>query len=246
MWQKAPENIVLPSDQIHIWRASLDVVQDVEKAFWETLSQKERERAERFRFPTHRSQFIVGRGILRQLLGKYLHQSPETIQFSYGDQGKPFLAKANQKSSNLNFNISHSNGFAIFAFAEKMTFGVDLELIDPNIEFEVIAPRFFSKNEASALFSLPVEKQAEAFFNCWTRKEAFIKACGGGLSIPLDQFEMTLLPGDPPKLLAIDWSPEEVADWSVFSFLPEKNMVGALAVKAKSTEVFFFDSIFLK
>lgn len=241
MWQKTSEHIGLSLSQIHIWRASLDVDIDAEKAFWKTLSEKERERAERFRFPIHRTQFIAGRGILRKLLGQYLRQAPETIEFEYGEQGKPFLAKANQRSSDLNFNISHSNGFAVFAFAQKMMFGIDLELIDPNIEFEVIAPRFFSKNEATTLFSLPVEKQPQAFFNCWTRKEAFIKACGGGLSMPLEQFEMTLLPEDLPKLLAIDWSQEEVVDWSVFSFLPEKNMVGALAVKAKKAEVLFFD-----
>lgn len=239
MWKKSIENIELLPNQIHVWRAWLTIAPDWENQYFTTLNVDERARAERFRFPIHRSQFIVGRGILRQLLGKYLRQAPKKIEFEYGDQGKPFLK--NSKDDSLQFNLSHSGDQAVFAFAKNIIFGVDVEIINPEIELAVIAPRFFSKNENKKLFALPGEKQVEAFFNCWTRKEAFIKALGGGLSIPLDKFEMSLLPNEKPQLLAIDPTLGNVNKWSVFSFLPEENSIAALAVNQSEVQVCFFD-----
>ena len=237
MWQAGRQNITLVENEVHVWKADLKVDAKKAKAFWTTLSKEEKERADRFRFTEHRTYFIASRGILRQLLSRYLSLPAGSFFFSYGKQGKPELTQFPE----LQFNVSHSRGHALFAFAKNESVGVDLEFIDSTIEFEVIAPRFFSKNEATTLLGLPIERQPAVFFNCWTRKEAFIKAKGGGLSIPLDQFEVTLLENDPAKLLAIDWAPEEVELWSMFSFFPEKEMVGSLAIKYRVERVVFYD-----
>ncbi len=237
MWQAGRQNITLVENEVHVWKADLKVDATKAQAFWATLSKEEKERADRFKFAEHRNYFIASRGILRALLSRYLSFSASSFAFDYGSQGKPDLVQF----PDFQFNVSHSKGHALFAFAKKEAVGVDLEFIDPAIEFEVIAPRFFSKNEATTLLDLPIERQPAVFFNCWTRKEAFIKAKGGGLSIPLDQFEVTLLENDPAKLLAIDWAPEEVEQWSMFSFFSERDMVGALAIKCKVERVVFYD-----
>ena len=236
MWQTSPPNIALPSKDIHVWKASLQVDAEQAEKFWKTLSKEEKARAHRFRFPEHRDYFIAARGILRALLHKYLPLQPVDFEFSYGAQGKPSL----EQFPDLQFNVSHSRGVALFAFAKCGDIGVDIEYVDPAIEFELIAPRFFSKNEAATLLDLPVDRRPAVFFNCWTRKEAFIKAKGGGLSIPLDQFEVTLLEEDVPKLVTIDGALQEVHQWSLFSFFPERGMIGALAIKAKPEEVRYF------
>jgi 4'-phosphopantetheinyl transferase len=229
VWRAVPERLKLLANEIHVFKANLVIDPALETIFWATLSADEKTRANRFRFPIHRAYFIAGRGILRRLLGQYLNVLPQDLQFEYEAQGKPFLVGF----SNFKFNISHSKHHILLAFSQKKTIGVDVEVIDPKIEFEVIAPRFFSKNEATTLLALPRTQQPAVFYNCWTRKEAFIKAKGGGLSIPLDQFEVTLLPEDAPKLLAINWAMEEVDNWELFSFHLEKNVVGALIVEGK-------------
>lgn len=236
MWQAAGQNITLGEKEVHVWKANLQIDFEQTETFWATLSIEEKARADRFRFKEHRLYFIASRGILKQLLSKYLSQPPGSFIFSYEAQGKPKL----EQFPTLQFNVSHSKGYALFAFAKNEPIGVDLEFIDPSIEFKVIAPRFFSKNEATTLLDLPIERQPNVFFNCWTRKEAFIKAKGGGLSIPLDQFEVTLLENEPAKLLAVDWAPEEVEQWSMFSFFPKKEMVGALAIKSEVERVLYY------
>ena len=237
MWTDPPQNVMLKEKEVQVWKADLQTSLTQRAEFWNLLSEEEKERADRFKFREHRNYFIAARGVLRTLLSKYLSLDPKDLAFSYGEQGKPGLRQFPQ----LQFNVSHSKNFAIFAFAKNEPIGVDLEYIDPSIDFAVIAPRFFTKNEATTLLDLPTNRRPAVFFNCWTRKEAFIKAKGGGLSIPLNQFEMTLLENEPAKLLSIDWEPEAVKLWSVFSFIPEKDMVGALAIKAPIEVVSYFD-----
>ncbi len=236
MWQSSPKNIALSPTDIHVWKVSLNISLNSQNDFWLTLSEDEKLRANRFRFPHLRVRYIAARGTLRALLGQYLSVLPIEIQFSYGEQGKPFLTDF----PDFKFNISHSEDLAVFAFAKEITLGIDVEFINPKIDTEVIAPRFFSKNEAATLLKLSPLKRPPVFFNCWTRKEAFIKAKGGGLSIPLDQFEVTLLPEDTPQLLAIDWAPEEVENWSIFSFNVGPEFVGALMTDGNIDKVAYF------
>ncbi len=236
MWQSSPKNIILSPTDIHVWKANLDISSTFQNDLWETLSEEEKVRANRFRFPHLRMRYIAARGILRNLLSQYLSIPALDIEFNYGTQGKPFLVDF----PNFKFNLSHSENLAVFAFARDMTLGVDIEHINPEIDIEVIAPNFFSKNEVAALFKLPPKERIPVFFNCWTRKEAFIKAKGGGLSIPLDQFEVSLLPEDVPKILAIDWAPEELDNWSLFSFKAGENFVGALTTDSGVGKVFYW------
>lgn len=237
MWKIPTDDLKISTSEVHVWKADLGVDAALEAEFWDTLSEEEKKRADRFRFPIHRAYFIAGRGILRQLLGQYLGVPAVSLQFDYGSQGKPFLVDF----PNFKFNISHSKHHILLAFSKKNTIGVDVEVIDPTIEFDVIAPRFFSKNEATTLLNLPLAQQPTVFYNCWTRKEAFIKAKGGGLSIPLDQFEVTLLPEDAPKLLTINWAMEEVNHWNLHSFYLEDGVLGALIVYGENERISYFD-----
>lgn len=236
MWQTPPQNIDLFPTDIHVWKTNLNINTAQQNELWQLLSNDEKTRANRFRFPHLRVHYIAGRGALRQLCGRYLSVAPQDLVFTYGAQGKPLLSDF----PDFSFNLSHSHGIAVFAFAHEMTLGIDVEFIDTTIDYEVIAPRFFSKNEADTLLALPKAERPPVFFNCWTRKEAFIKAKGGGLSIPLDQFEVTLLLEDTPRLLAIDWAPEEVSQWSIFSFSADEGYVGALMTDAVVRKIYTY------
>jgi 4'-phosphopantetheinyl transferase len=188
-------------DEIHLWCATLDREQSVLQRLEATLSQEEKARADRFHFVRDRNNFVVARGLLRELLGRYLHQSPADLEFSYEPHGKPFLSAANA-SKRLCFNLSHSSGLAVYAIARERNLGIDVELIRPDFANEEIARRYFSVRELDDLRSLPPETRDEGFFHCWTRKEAYLKARGLGLQIPLDSFAVSLSPGGPAQFLS--------------------------------------------
>jgi 4'-phosphopantetheinyl transferase len=187
-------------DEIHVWQAWLD--RDAEKLqrLQATLSPDEGARANRFHFAKDKNHYVAGRGILRELLGKYLGQPASALEFSYGEHGKPALAGVNA-AGELSFNLSHSGGLAVYAFARERNIGIDVEQIRPDFVSEDIARRYFSTREVNDLLSLPAAERTTAFFRCWTRKEAYIKARGGGLQIPLDSFSVSLLPGQPAQFL---------------------------------------------
>jgi 4'-phosphopantetheinyl transferase len=169
---------------------------------YEMLSPGERERALRFRLAEHRRQSILCRGTLREVLAPYLDLKPAAIGFAYNRYGKPYV-----RGSDLRFNLSHSGGWAMVAVTGDGEVGIDIERIDARFAQEQIPERFFSPREVEQLRSLPLREQTAAFFRCWTRKEAYIKARGLGLALPLDSFDVSLRPGDPPALLrAGHWS----------------------------------------
>jgi 4'-phosphopantetheinyl transferase len=173
------------------------------------LSPEERDRADRFRFDRHRREFIVSRGCLREILARYLHIAPAAIGFVYNSFGKPQV-----EGSRLRFNLSHSGAWAMLAVsAEGIDVGIDIERIDAAFVQDEIPEQFFSPSEVAALRSLPAAEQTDAFFRCWTRKEAYIKARGLGLSLALDSFDVTLTPGRPAAFLhgAGNWSLQELA-----------------------------------
>ncbi len=236
MWTDPPDTLILKKDELHIWCGDLDAGKDSEKYFLDFLAPFELRRAGKFKFETDRQRFIGARGILRYLLGKYLKKNPAGIEFEYTAYGKPLLKGKNE----LKFNISHSENAAIFSFVKHYEIGVDIEFIKQKIEFEEIARRFFSKNETLKLLKLPEEKRAEGFFNCWTRKESFIKAVGEGLSFPLDRFEVSLEPGEKAELLATHFDPPEVSRWTLRSFIPFENFIGAAAVRGNLESIRFF------
>ena len=229
LWRPAPETLLLHHDDVHVWRAALDMPEPHVQSLWHTLTADERQRAERYIFEKDRTHFVVARGLLRVLLGRYLHQDPQYLRFTYGPRGKPALA-ADMGAGSLRFNVSHSHGLALYAMTRGRELGVDVERIRPEIVQEQVAERFFSPREVTTLRALPVSLQATAFFACWTRKEAYIKATGEGLALPLDQFDVSLAPGEPAALLHTAWDPQEAPRWTMQDLDPAPGYRAAVAV----------------
>lgn len=196
--------------EVHVWFASLAAGSDPAAAYSETLTSDEAERASRFRFERDRRRFVVGRGLLRKLLGAYTDSPPGALRFAYGAYGKPELV-----GGGLAFNVSHSHDAAVFAVARSGEVGVDIEAFDPRPRDREVAERFFSPAEVRSLLALSPEEQPRAFLACWTRKEAFIKARGDGLSLSLQDFDVTFAPGDEPAVLRTAWSATEPTEWQL-------------------------------
>ena len=225
-WHLSPRQLELGADEIHVWRANLEIAEDVLLHFDETLSGDEKARAKRLFFQRDRNRFIAARGILRELLGRYVDRAPAHLEFDYGPQGKPALrTEAAQRS--INFNVSHSHGIAMFGFATRRHLGVDVERVR-TFAGEKIAERYFSAQEVAELRRLPPALRDEGFFLGWTRKEAYIKATGEGLQIPLKSFHVSLTPGEPEQIHTSDG-----VDWTLRSLRPDPQYVGAVAGEGK-------------
>lgn len=233
-WSEAPEWLSLTTGEVHVWRVELDQPEHLLEKFRGTLEEHELQRASRFHFEKHRRHFIAGRGVLRQLLARYLDTKPEALRLSYGAYGKPAL-NGEHKNSRLRFNMSHSHEMALFAFAEDRELGVDVEHIRADFASEEIACRFFSRREVEMFTALPKQDQIAAFFRCWTRKEAFIKVIGLGLSQPLDQFDVTLVAEQPAALLWV--SGDDASRWSLYDLAVGDEYAGALAVEGEVSRI---------
>ena len=196
------EFLHLAADQIHVWRVALNQNPERISELIEVLSADECARADRFHFQKDRNQFIESRAALRLLLSQYLKLPPIALTFSLAAHGKPALSPG-LSNSDLRFNLSRRDGLALIAFTEGREIGIDVELVRPDLDLFEIAEVSFSDSELSSLRSLPENLQAEGFYNCWTRKEAFVKAVGEGLSFPLKQFDVSLTPGQPARLLSV-------------------------------------------
>lgn len=224
--QRCTGPLIPPGEEtVHLWYLSLDIKAQDDLGAW--LSEDEQIRAAQFRFPVHRRRYMVARCALRRVLAGYLNTLPEKIVFQYNRFGKPFL-----DDEELQFNVAHAGDVAVMAFASGCRVGVDVERVRVDIMEENIAEHFFATGEVDALQALPVEKRPEAFFHCWTRKEAYIKAIGMGLSIPLNAFTVTLDP-DKAALLDTAWHPAEASCWTLRTFWPAPGYIGALAVEAE-------------
>jgi 4'-phosphopantetheinyl transferase len=227
VWARTPEPPSLHEGEVHVWRAELDHRGRQEQALLSVLSEDERGRAARFHFARDRRRFIAARAALRQILARYLDADPRELRFSYNPFGKPSLA-GGTASSTLRFNASHSGRLALFGVTHGAEVGVDVERIREDFEVEELAGRFFSRREVTALLSVPAELRRAAFFNCWTRKEAYIKARGQGLSLPLDQFEVSLLPWELAALLSTAHDPGAACAWDMQSLYPSPGYAGAV------------------
>jgi 4'-phosphopantetheinyl transferase len=201
------------------------------------LSPDESRRASRFHFERDRRRFAAARGVLRELLGRYLGVDPSALVFSYGPQGKPALASP---WKGLRFNVSHSGGLALLAFSTDHEIGVDIEQERPVPEMDSIAERHFSPRESAELRLLEERERRRAFFHCWTRKEAFVKAVGDGLSHALDAFDVTLAPGEPARLLRVAGDPEAGRRFRLEGLEPAEGFAAALAVLGRPTRVACF------
>lgn len=204
---------VLPTDEVHVWGATLDMSPSGLEALRQILSSDERERAGRFHFATDQRRSIIGRGYLRLLLGRILKLPADRLQFEYDEFGKPSLAP--DQSFPLQFSVSHSGDLILIAIATGRAVGVDVEEIRTDLDPDLIAERFFSARECRSLASLSGPSRYKAFFACWTRKEAYLKAKGTGLSLPLDQFDVSFLPDEEPQLLATRPDAAEAGRWKL-------------------------------
>ena len=235
-----PAHLELSNGDVHIWHASLDSSASCVQKLEQNISEDERIRAGRFHFQRDRSRFVAGRGMLRLLLAGYLDVEPDQVKFRYGVHGKPYISEKLDDGA-LRFNLAHSHELVVYAFARGRDIGVDLEYIRPVPDFERISANFFSARENVALNSLPTEQRQEAFFNCWTRKEAYIKALGDGLAHPLDQFDVSLIPGEPVRLLSVEQAPEEVSRWRLQAFTPTPGYTAAIAVEGHDWQAQFWE-----
>lgn len=222
----------LPSHEVHIWRASLDVSPETSARLYATLSDDERSRSARFRFLRDRQRFVAAHGVLRELLGRYLETRAERISYAYNAFGKPALGPA--FDGRFKFNLSHSAGLALIAIATDAEVGVDLEYLRARSDYADIARYFFSAAEADQLRALPDPLYADAFLACWTKKEAYLKACGNGLTGSLDGFSIPLTTDPTEVSVDLDASSNDAAParpWSLYTLQPAPGYIGALAIE---------------
>jgi 4'-phosphopantetheinyl transferase len=206
--------LILPDGELHVWEASLDAAEDELARLASFLSPDERSRAACFHFERDRRRFMAGRGILRSILASYLGCLAVELSFTYGVHGKPALA-----SGDLQFNLAHSDELAVIGVTRSGQVGIDVERVRPSEEFMRLADDFFSPGERMAISALPPEEQLTGFFTCWTRKEAYLKATGEGVTTALDSFDVSVAPNSIPQLLRRDSAPHDVQRW-LFSDLP--------------------------
>ncbi len=239
-WETAPNELHLVASETHLWRIVIEEKSFDLHSLTQLLSEDEMSRANRFRFQKDRMQFIIARGMLRTILSRYLNVQPASLRFGYGAQGKPYLTDENGEPHNIRFNLSHSEEIILYAVMRGQELGIDVERIRPEFATDTIAEQFFSPSEVKSLRRLAPALQPEAFFNCWTRKEAFLKARAEGLTYPLDQFEVSLLPDEPPALLSLADSSQEISRWSFFHLMPKPDYIGTLVVNGHCAQLRHF------
>jgi 4'-phosphopantetheinyl transferase len=230
--------LALPESEVHLWRLDLEALAAGEDHWHKLLSADEQDRARRFLVPRVREHFLATRGMLRSILGGYLEVDPRTVLFQYSAKSKPSLAPAHS-ATGISFNVDHSGGVALLAFCRNREIGVDVERMRRDLDVETLAHRFFSPAEQKQLAATARDENSggtsnadkfEAFFRCWTRKEAFIKAKGEGLWLPLDQFDVSVSAGAENALLATRPDEAEASRWSLREIEVPPGYVAALCV----------------
>ena len=237
-WQCGPVSPEISPNDLHIWRVSLDVRWSW--SFDEALSLDDRMRADRFRFDSDRRRFCVARASLKLILGRYLKAKPGRLQLDVGDYGKPFL-NDRKTSQGIRFNLSHSHRLALIAIARDREVGVDIEFMRPNFVTDEVVKHFFSRAEVEAFAAVAPAFKAQSFFNCWTRKEAYIKARGEGLSCSLEEFDVSLAPGAPAALLDSRLDPKETSRWRLQDLFPAPGYAATVVVEGDFSRLALWD-----
>ncbi|MBU2945685.1 4'-phosphopantetheinyl transferase family protein [Zobellia uliginosa] len=225
----------LTGNDAHVWSFKVSDFDDI-STYLKLLSLDEQERVTRFKFEKNRKTYILARGLLRVLSGRYLNVSPENIRFKYNDYGKPDY----NLETSIKFNVSHSGELIVLAFVKNRAVGIDVEKIKTDFDALKLAENFFSFKEIEMLNDVPKNDVYKAFYCCWTRKESFIKAKGIGLSFPLASFTVSLK-DENAELLRTDWSPQEKNKWKLFSFGLQNDYVGAITVSTGIRSVLYFN-----
>ena len=224
LWPSPSDAVGLNDDEVHVWLIDAGAADCRQDLLATSLSEDERERAARFKFAKDRRLYVASHAALRSLLTTYLKVAAGEIQFVSGAYGKPALAPP-LAASGLEFNLSHSYEAALVAFARRRAVGVDVEFVKRKFSFDELARRFFTTKEVAALCELPQTLQREAFFKCWTSKEAFLKAKGTGLSGKLDEVVITLAADQQVRINA------SVPDWSLTELTLCVGYQGALVIQ---------------
>jgi 4'-phosphopantetheinyl transferase len=225
-WLPGPAVPTISREEVHLWRIDLTLADSIGFA---VLSDDELERAARFHFENDRSRFKVARAALRTILGRYANLIPDALVFCQNAYGKPFLT--NPRAAGLHFNLSHSKDVALLGVAREREVGIDVEFMRHNFATTEVARHFFSSDEVATLAGVESRLRTRAFFNCWTRKEAYIKARGEGLSLALDSFDVSLKPGQPAALLNTRLDSTDVSRWSMHELFPVAGYAAAVAVE---------------
>ena len=215
-----------------IWIIDFEELREKEGTYRGYLSDDEILRSEKFRMPSDRRNFIICRAILRLLLSEELECLPAEIKFDFNEYDRPKLP-----NKSIDFNVSHSQDFGLIGIARDSILGLDIEFKSKDIEVEQIASKFFSSKEIEILNKVPKEDRINTFYRCWTRKEAFIKAIGQGLTYPLDTFQVSLENDHYAELIQIETDLEEHLNWRMFSFCPSKGYIGAVAIRNPNIEI---------
>ena len=226
----------LCGNEVHVWSVGTQAEDAIVQRLEAVLSPDEKHRAARFRFPHLRQSFVITHGVLRCLLGRYLGLDPAGLRFDYGSRGKPALISA----AHIEFNAAHSSGLAAFAFTLGCPIGVDLEQVRPLPEMRMIADRFFCPEEAAEIMALEPSQREPAFFRCWTRKEAYIKATGDGLSAPLNEFRVTVQPNEPARFLHIGDKTNAERAWTLHDLQLASSYSAALAYRDRERPLSVF------
>jgi 4'-phosphopantetheinyl transferase len=238
-WSRPPASVAASPDELHVWRVDVDRFGSDLERLEETLSATELARARRFRFAIDRERFILRRGLLRAVLARYLGLPPETLEYRLTPHGKPEVA--GMRPLDLRFNLSHSAGLALIAVTEGREVGVDVERVVSQRADEGVARRFFAPGEVAELRRFEGHEWMEAFFRCWTRKEAYVKARGEGLSFPLDRFAVSVGLDEPAQLRRVEGDAAEALRWSMLALNPAPEYVGAAVVEGSVAAVALLD-----
>ncbi|MCY3752212.1 MAG: 4'-phosphopantetheinyl transferase superfamily protein [Gammaproteobacteria bacterium] len=228
-WQTPPDDLGISPRHVDIWLTSTKLEEAQVRAYAKYLSQAELARAQKFRSKTGYREYIVTRGLLRQVMSETAGLDLAGVDFMYGEHGKPWL-DARVSGRTVAFNVSHSHGLALVALTVGGRLGVDLEKVRPEVEWEDLAGRYFAEAEIRALENRPQGDGLKAFYACWTRKEAFVKALGAGVSYGLEQFDVSVDPDEDYAALTIRGKDEDAAGWLVKNLPVPDSHAAALAV----------------
>lgn len=239
-WQRPPGTVLLSTEYIDIWRVPLDLPSAQIDKYHAVLSGDELERCDKFKSAKRRREFIIGRGALRTLIGQCLKLDPSALNIVYSEHQKPCLPEA-VPGAPATFNLTHSHDLALIALTLERDIGIDIEYLRADVDFRKLARRFFSKQEVQSLESCTDARLTAAFFACWTRKEALLKALGKGIAFGLKEFSVSVDPLDREVDLLTHWDQAEASRWSILNMKPGPDYAAAVAASGGTFKLRLWD-----